>query len=104
MTTARQFARKSCVKAAAALLASALLVSGCGRDANLAEKVAAADAAALRAEKAAQRAEHSAGQAARSAPVTVIEAEVEPDPNEDQPEQANANEAPPPSPVPTIEG
>ena len=102
MTTARQFARKSCVKTAAALLASALLLGGCGRDANLAEKVAAADASALRAEQAAKRAEHFAAEAKRAQPPVV--AAVEPDPNADQPEQANANEAAPPSPEPTTAG
>ena len=102
MTIARQFVRTSCTKAGAALLASALLLGGCGRDANLAEKVAAADAAALRAEQAAKRAEHSAAQAARAQPPAV--AAAEPDPNADQPDPANANDAAPPSPAPTTEG
>ena len=104
MTTARQFARNSCVKVAAALLASAMLLGGCSRDANLAEKVAAADAAALRAEQAAKRAEHSAAQAARSAPAAVIEAEAEPTSDADHPDQAKANEAPAPGPEATTEG
>ena len=102
MTTARQFARNSGVKAAAALLASALLLGGCGRDANLAEKVAAADAAALRAEQAAKRAEHSAAQAARAQPPAV--AATEPDPNSEQPVEAKPNEAAPQIPAPITEG
>lgn len=106
MSTSRQIGRNSRIKLAVVLLVPALLLGGCSRDANLAEKVAAADAAALRAEQAAQRAEHAAGEVAKAQPATVIEAEAEPDPNDDQPEQANANEAPAPAPAPepTIEG
>ena len=92
------------MKAAAALLTSALLLGGCSRDANLAEKVAAADAAALRAEQAAKRAEHSAAQAARAAPAAVVEAEAEPTSDADHPDQAKANEAPAPGPEATTEG
>jgi TPP-dependent 2-oxoacid decarboxylase len=92
----------------AALLLATALVAGCsGRDSEMAEKVAAANAAAMRAEQAAQRAEHAAANAQRAQPGTTME--VDADPNEDpnaQPSQAPAKaaEAQPDPNTQTVEG
>ena len=63
---------------AATLLASSVLLSGCsGRDTELAEKAAAAEQSALRAEKAADRAVAAANKAEKP-PAPVMEAEADP--------------------------
>ena len=72
MTTARQIRPNRHLLLAALVLAPALLIGGCSsRDTVLAEKVAAADAAATRAEKAADRAEQAANKANKPAAVQV---------------------------------
>ena len=77
MRTARNYGRISTVLAAM-LLAPSVLLSGCSsRDSLLAEKVAAADAAAMRAEKAADRAEKAAGEVTKQQPAA-IEADAAP--------------------------
>lgn len=61
------------------LVAAALAISGCsGRDTDLAEKLAAVEAAAARAEAAADRAEKAA-KAAGAPPPVVMDAEPEND-------------------------
>jgi hypothetical protein len=80
------------------LLATSLLLSGCSSsDAILAEKLAAADAAAVRAEKAADRAEKAAGKLYKQ-PAAVVHMEPEPsdlqDPSQTEPDQQQAASAP----------
>ena len=99
--------------AVAAILLTPALLGGCNsRDAQMAEQISAANAAAMRAEQAAQRAEHAAANAQRAQPDTTME--VDADPNEDpnapaqpqpqpQPEPKTA-EAHPDSNVQTVEG
>lgn len=92
----------------AALLLATSLVAGCsGRDSEMSEKVAAANAAAMRAEQAAQRAEHAAANVQRAQTATTMKVDV--DPNEDpnaQPSQAPAKaaEAQPDPNTQTVEG
>ena len=78
-----------------ALLLAPALLGGCSsRDAQMAEQISAANAAAMRAEQAAQRAEHAAANAQRAQPGTTME--VDADPNEDP----NAQPQPQPQPQP----
>lgn len=79
MSTARQLGPTSRTALAVLLLASSVLVSGCSsRDTVLGEKLAAADAAAGRAEKAADRAEAAAGKL-ENQPAAVVEVDAEPE-------------------------
>ncbi len=94
---ARNYGRISTVLAAV-LLASSVLLSGCSNsDAILAEKLAAADAAAVRAEKAADRAEKAAKKLDMHSPVAV-EADTAPtevqDPAQAELDQQQAASAP----------
>jgi len=86
------FAPLSRSAALAVLLIGPALLGGCSsRDTVLAEKVAAADAAAQRAEMAAQRAENAAKKAEKPAAVQVdAEPEEVTDPGPDQPQEAGA--------------
>lgn len=95
MTTARQFGPNSRTALAMLLLAPALLLGGCSsRDTLLGEKLAAADAAAVRAEKAADRAEKAAGQSEKQPAAVEVDAEPEdlqdPGPEQDQQQAASA--------------
>ena len=97
MRIARNYGRISTVLAAM-LLAPSVLLSGCSsRDSLLAEKVAAADAAAMRAEKAADRAEKAAGKVDKQQPAAV-EADAAPavvqDPAQAELDQQQAASAP----------
>ncbi|MFM5917276.1 MAG: hypothetical protein ACKOOL_07065 [Novosphingobium sp.] len=89
----------------AAMLAPALL-GGCNsRDAQMSEQIAAANAAAMRAEQAAQRAEHAAANAQRSQPATMVEdADPNEDPNAQAQQQPKTAEAHPDANTQTIEG
>lgn len=79
MSTARHFGSIHRSALAAILLAASVALGGCSsRDTILAEKLAAADAAAVRAEKAADRAEKAAGKL-DTQPAAVVEAVAEPD-------------------------
>jgi hypothetical protein len=82
------------------LLGSALLLGGCGRDTDGAEKLAEMNAAALRAEKAAERAEAAASKAEKASQPQVIEAD--PDATEDAEDAAVAAQNEPLSTEPDI--
>jgi hypothetical protein len=71
--------------------AAALVLGGCGRDADLSEQVAAANAAADRAELAATKAV-AAAQTATGQPVQVAAAESEPQPADGDAEPATADD------------
>lgn len=87
--------------AAVAALAAVALLGGCsGRDSAGAEKLAAMNAAADRAEKAAVRAETAAAKIDKAAQPTVIEADVEP--TEDAEDAAVAAENEPLSTEPDV--
>jgi len=92
------------VAVAAILLAPALL-GGCNsRDAQMAEQISAANAAAMRAEQAAQRAEHAAANAQRAQPAAPVEADVDPNADQNAPVQPKTAEAHPDANVQTVEG
>lgn len=79
MSTARHIGPNCRTALAATVLASSILLGGCSsRDTVLGEKLAAADAAAVRAEKAADRAEDAAGKLDRQ-PAEVVELDAEPE-------------------------
>jgi hypothetical protein len=88
------------------LVAAALVINGCsGRDTDLAEKLAAVEAAAARAEAAADRAEKAA-KTAGAPPVVAMDAEPESDAEGDVIEDDSpvADSGPPPgavNPLPT---
>jgi predicted exporter len=89
---------------AAILLAPALLGGCSSRDAQMAEQIAAANAAAMRAEQAAQRAEHAAANAQRAQPDAPAEADVDPSDDQTAPVQPKTAEAHPDSNSQTVEG
>lgn len=97
MCNATNYGRIS-IAIAAMLLAPSMLLSGCSsRDSLLAEKLTAADAAAVRAEKAADRAEKAAGKLDKQQPAAV-EADAAPaevqDPAQTEQDQQQAASAP----------
>jgi hypothetical protein len=95
-----QFSKPGQMVAAVALIGSALL-SGCsGRDTAAAEKLAATNAAAERAEKAAVRAEAAAAKLDKAGQPTVIEAD--PEATEDADDAALAAENEPASTEPDV--
>lgn len=86
--------------AAALLLGSALMLGGCGRDTDGAEKLAEINAATLRAEKAAERAEAAAAKVEKAGQPQVIEAD--PEATEDAEDAAIAAENEPLSTEPEV--
>ncbi|MFM5923921.1 MAG: hypothetical protein ACKOPG_07025 [Novosphingobium sp.] len=83
-------------------LCGALLLGGCGRDVDNSEKLAAANAAAARAERAAERAETALAKIEKSGQPTVIEAE--PDATEDAQDTEVADQNEPPAPDADVKG
>ncbi len=94
------FPKSGPMAAAAALIATALLGGCSGRDTDGAEKLAAINAAAERAEKAAVRAEVAAAKLEKVGQPTVVEAD--PDATEDAEDAALAAENEPASTEPDV--
>ncbi|MFM5955192.1 MAG: hypothetical protein ACKOPE_12935 [Novosphingobium sp.] len=83
-------------------LCGALLLGGCGRDTDTSEKLAATNAAAVRAEKAAERAEAALAKIEKAGQPVVIDAE--PDATEDAQDAAIADQNEPPAADADVKG
>lgn len=88
--------RSSALTLVGSLLATVALAGCSGRDIELSEKLAAIEAAAIRAEKAAERAEKAAKAAETHQIAEVVEPEAEPEP--EQTDEDAAGQDPNPTP------